>query len=226
VCVQLRERNWVKADGLRSRPARLLTDSLAYCARGPSTATLPPSAPKAAVLRSVAAQVQRRYQLVWSCYRGYQGNRVVLVEQVAQEILHDGRVPRWGHVVARISFAGTLLEKPPPGRRLRLKECEADVSRDCQSLVALLCDWLSTRLARGTRRLGERGQGTREGLAGRASRDAPLRRAPGDLVAPVPWAHSFQQRWEVECEFQLSPLLAESGWEKPASLDGSLIKRF
>lgn len=97
----------------------------------------------------------------------------MLVEQVAQEILHDRRVPRWGHVVARISFAGTLLEKPPPGRRLGLKECESDVSRDCQSLVALLCDWLSTRLARGTRRLGERGQGTREGLAGRAPRTRP-----------------------------------------------------
>nr|XP_019602626.1 PREDICTED: bcl-2-like protein 10 [Rhinolophus sinicus] len=82
------------ADALRLRPARLPTDSLEYCARGPSIATLPPSAPRAAVLRSVAAQVQRHYQLVWSCYCGYQGNRVVLVEQVAQEILHDRRVPR------------------------------------------------------------------------------------------------------------------------------------
>lgn len=173
---------------------------LEYCARGPSIATLPPSAPTAAVLRSVAAQVQRHYQLVWSCYRGYQGNRVVLVEQVAQEILHDRRVPRWGHVAARISFAGTQLEKPPPGHRLGLKEWEADVYRDCQSLVALLCDWLSTRLAAGTRRLGERGKGTREGLARRASRDAPVRRAPGDLVAPAPWAHSFQQHWD-EYEF-------------------------
>lgn len=91
------------------------------------------------MLRSVAAQVQRHYQLVWSCYCGYQGNRVVLVEQVAQEILHDRRVPRWGHVVARISFAGTLLEKPLPGHRLGLKEWEADIYRDCQSLVALLC---------------------------------------------------------------------------------------
>lgn len=101
-----------------------------------------------------------------------------------------------------------------------------NVYRDCKSLVALLCDWLSTRLAGRTRRFSEQGKGTREGLGGRASRDAPVRRAPGDLVAPAPWAHSFQQCWDVECEFQLSPLLAESGLEKPAFLEGCLIKRF
>lgn len=78
------------------------------------------------MLRSVAAQVQRHYQLVWSYYRGYHGNRIELMEQVAQETLHDPRVPSWGRVVALISFAGTLMERPPPGRRLALKAWEAD----------------------------------------------------------------------------------------------------
>ncbi|XP_019519622.1 PREDICTED: LOW QUALITY PROTEIN: bcl-2-like protein 10 [Hipposideros armiger] len=109
-------------DALRLPTVRLLTDSLESCSRAAGTATLPPSMPGASVLHSVAAQVQRHYQLVWSCYRGYQGNRIELMEHVAQETLHDRRVPRWGRVVALISFAGTLMQRPPPGRRLELKE--------------------------------------------------------------------------------------------------------
>lgn len=175
------------ADALRLPTVRLLTHYLEYCSRAAGTAALPPSMPEASVLRSVAAQVQRRYQLVWSCYCGYHGNRIELMEQEAQETLHDRRVPSWGRVVALISFAGTLMERPPPGRRLELKAWEADDDRDCQNLVvALLCDWLTGQpraWLEATRRLGERGHGTLggAGIPGTRSCDGHL----ADPVAPA-----------------------------------------
>ncbi|XP_016018153.1 bcl-2-like protein 10 [Rousettus aegyptiacus] len=131
------------ADALRLRTACVLTDYLEYCARVPGSAPRPPSTPEAAVLRSVATHLRQRYQHVWSHYRGYRGNRIELVTQVAHETLHGSRSPTWGRVVALVTFAGTLLERPPRGHTLALKEREADVERDCQSLVALLCDWLT-----------------------------------------------------------------------------------
>ncbi|XP_066200112.1 bcl-2-like protein 10 [Saccopteryx leptura] len=130
------------ADELRSRTARLLTDYLEYCARRPGAAARLPSSPEAAVLRFLAAQAQQLYQPVWSRFRGYRGNRIALVAQVAREMLQD-RVPSWGHVVALVAFAGTLLERPPPGHTRALKERDAQVDRDCRRLVALLCDWLT-----------------------------------------------------------------------------------
>ncbi|XP_023383467.1 LOW QUALITY PROTEIN: bcl-2-like protein 10 [Pteropus vampyrus] len=131
------------ADALRLRTACVLTDYLEYCARETGSAPRPPSTPEAAVLRSVATHIQQRYQHVWSNYCGYRGNRIELVTQVAHEISHGIRGPTWGRVVALVTLAGTLLERPPPGHTLALKEWEADVDRDCQSLVALLCDWLT-----------------------------------------------------------------------------------
>ncbi|KAM7154744.1 bcl-2-like protein 10 [Molossus nigricans] len=130
-------------DALRLRTARLLTDYLEYCARRPGTVAQPPSSREAALLRSVAAQVRQRHQLLWSRYRGYRGNRVELVARAAQEILPDRGVPTWGLVVVLVTFTGILLERPPSGHTWELKEWDDSVDRDCQSLVTLLCDWLT-----------------------------------------------------------------------------------
>ncbi|XP_036110525.1 bcl-2-like protein 10 [Molossus molossus] len=130
-------------DALRLRTARLLTDYLEYCARRPGTVAQPPSTREAALLRSVAAQVRQRHLLLWSRYRGYRGNRVELVARAAQEILPDRGVPTWGLVVVLVTFTGILLERPPSGHTWELKEWDDSVDRDCQSLVTLLCDWLT-----------------------------------------------------------------------------------
>ncbi|XP_058396443.1 bcl-2-like protein 10 [Diceros bicornis minor] len=139
------------ADALRERTARLLTDCLEYCAREPGTAAGAQSTPEAAVLRCVAAQIQQRNQL--PPYRGFRGDRVELVAQMAQAILGDRHVPSWGRVAALVTFVGTLLETPPPGTyrkrkrgyKLDLKEWKAGVDQDCPRLVALLCAWLTRR---------------------------------------------------------------------------------
>lgn len=197
------------ADALRLRTACVLTDYLQYCTREPGSAPRPPSTPEAAVLRSVATHIQQRYQHVWSHYRGYRGNRIELVTQVAHEIFHGSRGPTWGRVVALVTFAGTLLERPPPGHTLALKEWEADVDGDCQSLVSLLCDWLT-----GPHRAWLEAQGGWVSGAGN----------PGTrLHGPHPEGPNVANPEGVQCEFWLSPLLTESGWQKPAFLHALLL---
>lgn len=192
------------ADALRLRTACVLTDYLEYCARVPGSAPRPPSTPEAAVLRSVATHLRQRYQHVWSHYRGYRGNRIELVTQVAHETLHGSRCPTWGRVVALVTFAGTLLERPPRGHTLALKEREADVERDCQSLVALLCDWLT----------GQHGAWLQAQGGWVSGAGDPRTRLHG----PHPEGPSVANPEGVWCEFWLSPLLTESGWQKPAFL--------
>ncbi|XP_045668094.1 bcl-2-like protein 10 [Ursus americanus] len=139
------------ADALRERTARLLTDYLEYCAREPGTPARAPSTPEAAVLRSVAAQVQQRHEHFLSDYRGYGGNRVELVAQVEREILAHPQPLSWGRVVALLTFAGTLLERSPtgtysnlgPDQELELGEREAGVRQDCRHLVDFLCNRLT-----------------------------------------------------------------------------------
>ncbi|XP_072818266.1 bcl-2-like protein 10 [Vicugna pacos] len=118
------------ADGLRERTARLLTGYLQYCVQAPST-------PEAAVQRCVAAQIQEDNSHFFSYYRGFRGDRVELVARMAQELLADDQGPSWGRVASLLTFAGTLLERPPPGTwGPREKE---DISRNCRLLVASLC---------------------------------------------------------------------------------------
>lgn len=144
-------RGQAMADALRERTARLLTDYLEYCAREPGTPARAPSTPEAAVLRSVAAQVQQRHEHFLSDYRGYGGNRVELVAQVEREILAHPQPLSWGRVVALLTFAGTLLERSPtgtysnlgPDQELELGEREAGVRQDCRHLVDFLCNRLT-----------------------------------------------------------------------------------
>ncbi|XP_029808345.1 bcl-2-like protein 10 [Suricata suricatta] len=140
------------ADPLRERTARLLTDFLEYCARAPGSPARAPSTPEAEVLRYVATQVQQSHQQFLSNFRGYRQNRVALVGRLERYLLPDPQNVSWGYIAALLIFAGTLLERPPPGNDLTLKpdqeqdlEWETNVDQDCQRLVALLCDRLMER---------------------------------------------------------------------------------
>ncbi|XP_045057215.2 bcl-2-like protein 10 [Desmodus rotundus] len=130
-------------DELRRRTAQLLADYLEYCARVPGTAWRRPSTPEAAVLHSWAVLMRQRYRLIWSRYHGYRGNRLQLVANVAQQIVRGRGFPSWSHVVALVTFAGILLERPPAPHAWELKAWESDVGGDCRRLVAFLCDWLT-----------------------------------------------------------------------------------
>lgn len=183
------------ADALRERTAQLLTDYLEYCAREPGSPARTPSTPEAAVLRYLAAQIRQRHQRFLSAYRGYRGNRVELVARLEQDLLSNPQILSWGHVVALLTFAGTLLERPPPGTYLNRTlgqqqelERETNVGQDCQHLVALLCNRLTGRHRAWleahdgwVRRGGTWGVGT-----GQAARDAPTCPAPGGTARRQP----------------------------------------
>uniref|UniRef100_H0WZ06 Bcl-2-like protein 10 n=2 Tax=Otolemur garnettii TaxID=30611 RepID=H0WZ06_OTOGA len=132
------------ADPLRERTERLLTDYLEYCARDPTAPEPTPSSPEAALLRSVTAYIQQRHWSFFSAYIGYPGNRVQVVERMVKAMLSDNQRLNWGRVVTLVTFAGTLLQRPPVEARRekqdksQLKEGEDEVARDCQRLVALL----------------------------------------------------------------------------------------
>ncbi|XP_039093069.1 bcl-2-like protein 10 [Hyaena hyaena] len=140
------------ADALRERTARLLTDYLEFCARAPGSPARAPSTLEAKVLRYLATQVQQSHQGFLSDYRGYRGNRVALVEQLERDLFANPQNVSWGHIAALLIFAGTLLERPPPGTYLTLTpgqeqdlEWKTNVDEDCQHLVALLCSRLTGR---------------------------------------------------------------------------------
>lgn len=197
------------ADALRERTAQLLTDYLEYCARGPGTPARSPSTREAAVLRSVAAVVRQRHERFLSDYRGYGGNRVELVAQLEREILAHPQALSWGRVVALVTFAGTLLERPPSGAcsnlgpdpelELELGEWEASVRQDCRRLVDFLCGrltgqhraWLEAHggwvSAGGTRgRVGSRGR-------------APMARPREEARGVIRMRRSFQQDEDFQC---------------------------
>ncbi|XP_053526138.1 bcl-2-like protein 10 [Artibeus jamaicensis] len=132
-------------DELRRRTAQLLADYLENCARVPGTEERQPSTLEAALLRYFAEKVQQRYQFTWSRFRGFRGNRLRLVADVARQIVQDRGFPSWGRVVVLVAFAGILLERRPQSHSSKLKgwKAEADVGSDCQRLVDFLCDWLT-----------------------------------------------------------------------------------
>ncbi|XP_036271021.1 bcl-2-like protein 10 [Pipistrellus kuhlii] len=127
-------------DELRLRTLRLLTEFLEHCAQRPSTAPGPPPTPEAAVLRSLAARSWLGTPHSWS---QQQRHRVEQVVDQAEWLVPEGAEPTWFSVLALVSFAGALLEKPPPGHARARREWEATVDRDCQRLAAFLCGWLT-----------------------------------------------------------------------------------
>ena len=134
----------------------------------------------------VAARIQETNLHYLSQCRGFRGNRVELVAWMAQELLANNRGgPSWGRVAALVTFAGTLLERPPPGARRRKKTENEDVSRHCQFLVALLCAQLFGR--QGER--GGCGDPGRVGSPGRAHAAGTWR----DPAASAPWGVRFSR---------------------------------
>lgn len=140
-------------DQLKVRTRQLLTDYLEHCARRPGSAPRPPSSLEAEVLRSLGARIHERYGLSWTRYRRCPGDRVEKVATAMQDIFQDPEDPNWGRVVALVTFAGFLLERPPASNEGALAEWDASVDQDCQSLVTLLCaclteqhrDWLEAQ---------------------------------------------------------------------------------
>nr|XP_012618913.1 bcl-2-like protein 10 [Microcebus murinus] len=136
-------------DLFRERTERLLADYLEYCAREPGTPGLPPSSLEAAALRLAATKIRQKHASFFSAYVGYPGNRVSLMERMAEAVLSDSL--SWGRVVMLLTFAGTLLERGPRvtawwrkwDLKPQLKEGDPEVARDCQRLVALLSAWLA-----------------------------------------------------------------------------------
>ncbi|XP_006831926.1 PREDICTED: bcl-2-like protein 10 [Chrysochloris asiatica] len=132
------------AHALRERTARVLTDYLQHCAREPDARSCDPSTPEAAALRRAADQLKWSYRSFFVSCRDFRGNRAELLQQVAQEMLADGRGLSWHRVVALVTFAGTLVDRLPPethgvGVRRRTRE---EVDWDCQCLVDVLCNVL------------------------------------------------------------------------------------
>ncbi|XP_069315844.1 bcl-2-like protein 10 [Eulemur rufifrons] len=162
-------------DPLRERTERLLADYLEYCAREPGAPGLPPSSLEAAMLRSAATKIRRKHASFFSAYVGYPGNRVYLMERMAEAVLFNSL--SWGRVVMLVTFAGTLLERGPPvtawwkkwDLRPQLKENETEVARDCQRLVALLCALLA-----GQHRAWLQAQGGWDGFCDLFRRPLPL----------------------------------------------------
>ncbi|CAH6875820.1 bcl-2-like protein 10 [Phodopus roborovskii] len=125
-------------DRLLERTRCLLTDYLMFCRREPGDPEPPPTSVEAALLRSVAEQVQQRYHFFFSSFLGYQGNRVELMTQMADTILSDGQSFSWGRLVLLLAFAGTILSQ----RQRNSEKDKIQVDRDCQLIVGLLCNRL------------------------------------------------------------------------------------
>ncbi|XP_012513507.1 PREDICTED: bcl-2-like protein 10 [Propithecus coquereli] len=162
-------------DRFRERTERLLADYLEYCTREPGAPGLPPSSLEAAAMRFAATKIRRKHASFFSAYVGYPGNRVYLLERMAEAVLCDSL--SWGRVVMLVTFAGTLLERGPPvtawwkkwGLQPQPKEGDPEVARDRQRLVALLC----ARLA-GQHRAWLQAQGGWDGFCDLFRKPLPL----------------------------------------------------
>ncbi|XP_028723295.1 bcl-2-like protein 10 [Peromyscus leucopus] len=127
-------------DPLLERTRRLLTDYLTFCAREPGTPEPPPGSTEAALLRSVAGEIQEHYQEFFSSFLGYQGNRLELVTRMVNVVLSD--TINWGRLVLVLTFAGTLLNQGPCKATKQKKSGrgnQSHVTRDCQLIVDFLC---------------------------------------------------------------------------------------
>ncbi|XP_070275195.1 bcl-2-like protein 10 [Myotis yumanensis] len=127
-------------DELKLRTRRLLTEFLEHRARRRGTAPQPPSTPEATVMRSLAAHSWLGTPHSWS---RRQRNRLEQMVDQIESLVPDGTDPNWFSVVALVSFAGALLERPPPGHSQARREWDATVDQDCQRLVTFLCSWLT-----------------------------------------------------------------------------------
>lgn len=161
-------------DELRLRTRRLLTEFLEHCARRRSSAPRPPATPEAAVMRSLAAHSWLGTPHSWT---RRQRNRIEQMVDQIEWLVPDGTDPTWFSVLALVSFAGALLERPPPGHARARREWDATADQDCQRLVTFLCGWLT-----GKHRSWMEAQGGWDGFC-RSFMPAPP--AWGRLLAPL-----------------------------------------
>lgn len=131
-------------DPLQDRTRRLVTDFLTFCAREPGVPESPPTSVEAELLRSLAARMQRQHEAFFSTFFGYQGNRVELVRQMADGVFSDSQNFNWGRLVLLLTFAGTLLNQhhSQATRQNTGPNNQTQVTRDCNLIVDLLCNWL------------------------------------------------------------------------------------
>nr|KAF6377275.1 BCL2 like 10 [Myotis myotis] len=125
---------------MRLRTQRLLTEFLEHRAGRLGTAPQPPSTAEATVMRSLAAHSWLVTPHSWS---RRQRNRLQQMVDQIESLVPDGTDPNWLSVVALVSFAGALLERPPPGHSQARREWGATVDQDCQRLVTFLSGWLT-----------------------------------------------------------------------------------
>ncbi|XP_006772267.1 PREDICTED: bcl-2-like protein 10 [Myotis davidii] len=107
-------------DELRLRTRRLLTEFLEH--------------------RSLAAHSWLGTPQSWS---RRQRNRLQQMVDQMDSLVPDGADPNWLSVVALVSFAGALLERPRPGHSQARRQWDATADQDCQRLVTFLCGWLT-----------------------------------------------------------------------------------
>lgn len=134
-------------DPLQERTRRLLTDYILFCAREPGTPEPPPTSVEAAVLRSVTRQIQQKHQGFFSSLRDYQGNRPELVRWMTGILFSSDRDFTWGHLVALLALAGTLMNQGPcrtVEQRRDLRN-HLQVAQDCYLTVDLLYNLLMDR---------------------------------------------------------------------------------
>ena len=134
-------------DPLQARTKRLLIDYLSFCSREPGTRPSRPTSVEAALLRSVTRQIQQEHQALFSSFRNWQGNRLELVKQMADNLLSNDQHFNWGRLVMLLAFTGTLVNqgsyravKQRPDLRNHLL-----VTRDCYFIVVLLYSLLMGR---------------------------------------------------------------------------------
>lgn len=132
-------------DPLQDRTRRLLTDYILFCARAPNTPEPVPTSVEAALLRSVTSQIQQEHQDLFNSFRDYQGNRLELVTQMADELLSNDQEFNWGRLVMLLAFVGTLMNQDRTVKRRRDQRNRLLLDRDCYLIVSLLYNRLTGR---------------------------------------------------------------------------------
>ncbi|EDL77801.1 Bcl2-like 10 [Rattus norvegicus] len=132
-------------DPLQDRTRRLLTDYILFCARAPNTPEPLPTSVEAALLRSVTSQIQQEHQDLFNSFRDYQGNRLELVTQMADELLSNDQEFNWGRLVMLLAFVGTLMNQDRTVKRRRDQRNRLLLERDCYLIVSLLYNRLTGR---------------------------------------------------------------------------------
>lgn len=125
-------------DQLQERTRRLLTDYILFCARAPDSPEPLPTSVEAALLRSLTRQIQQENQALFDSFRNYQGNRLELVRQMADELLSNDQEFNWGRLVTLLACVGTLMNQDRTIKQRTDQWNRLLLDRDCCLIVSLL----------------------------------------------------------------------------------------